>query len=86
MKEFEEGDMIVVKRPNTDRSEGIEIYNIDLIGDDGLVDLLHFEKTRIYDGEKERVRKTIHADVLEQGIDDHRIALLKDPLEVLYYV
>lgn len=82
--ELEKGDRLVVLRPNTNPSESLEQYKIDNVTD-SCVDLVHLDKKEKVDGEMVPVQKNMDKNVIQKAIEENRIALLKDPLEVLYY-
>jgi len=84
--EIEKGDTIVLKNPRITASDqrNLEQYKIDNIGSDS-VDLVHVDKTEVIDGDEVKIQKNIDKDVLIRSIDQGKIALLKNPLEILYH-
>jgi hypothetical protein len=87
MKEItiEHGDTVIVPRPD----QKFEEYRVDeVLMEEQEIVLVHKSKTEIdYEAGKEwAVSKKIDLGRFMDLLQNHRISLLKDPLEVLYTV
>jgi len=81
---IEEDDTLVLKHPTKQPKKALEEYKVDNVTDTD-IDLKHVEKTEMADGDKVPIQRNIEKDKLQQAIEEGRAALLKDPLEVLYF-